>query len=101
MAMKYHIRFLQTARLDLAECEAYLLQHSKEAARNFFSSLDRILDSLHTMPYMFQVYERLPRYRRFIVGNYSVYYVVNDAKKQISLYRILHNARDANRHLKA
>ena len=98
--MKYRIRFLQTARLDLRECEAYLLQYSEEAARNFYASLDNVLYSLQTMPFMFQIYERLPKYRRFIVGNYSFYYIVSETKKQINIYRILHNARNADKLLK-
>ncbi len=98
--MKYRIRFLRSARSDLKACEAYLLQYSEEAAGDFYAELDKILYSMQTMPFMFQVYERLPRYRRFIVGKYSVYYVVDEEKKQIGIYRVLHNARDANRHLK-
>ena len=100
MAMKYRIRFLRGARSDLKDCEAYLLQYSREAAANFYASLDKVLFSLQTMPFMFQEYSRLPRYRRFIIGNYSVFYVVDEQKKLISIYRVLHNARDLDRHLK-
>ncbi len=78
-----------------------MTQYSQETAADFYASLDKILFSLQTMPFMFQEYERLPKYRRFVVGKYSVYYIVDEAKKRIDIYRILHNARDANRHLKA
>ena len=99
--MKYRIRFLQTARSDLKHCEEYLIQYSREAAADFYASLDRILYSLQTMPFMFQKYDRLPQYRRFIVGKYSVFYVVDESRNLISIYRILHNAMNMNKHLKA
>ncbi len=100
MATKYHIKFLSAARSDLESAEAYLTQYSWEAARDFYAALDEVLYSLQTMPYMFQEYDRLPQYRRFIVGRYLVFYRVNEVNKRIVIYRVLHSAQEINRHLK-
>ncbi len=99
--MKYRIKFLSAARSDLKNAEAYLLQFSSEAAGDFYAALDAILYSLQGMPYMYQEYDRLPQYRRFIVGKYLAFYRVREDKKQIIVYRVLHSARDINKHLKA
>jgi len=40
-------------------------------------------------PYIYPEYSENINYRRMFVGNYIVFYKVNDEEKQIDIYRIL------------
>jgi len=45
--------------------------------------------NLKENPYLYPEYPENTNYRRMLVGNYIVFYKVNDAEEQIDGYRIL------------
>nr|AGS51927.1 hypothetical protein [uncultured bacterium contig00002] len=48
---------------------------------------------------MFPEYPENTDYRRMLVGNYMVFYKVNEAEKQIDIYRILRASWDIPKHV--
>lgn len=87
------LRFTTAAADDLQSIWSYIAQHSEAAASRYLRRLDSRMRQLLIAP---EIGERQHRYRaglRSIVeGSYVIFYeVVPDA---ISIYRLLHGARD-------
>jgi len=67
--------------------------------RRFIASLKEHIDNLKDNPYIYPEYPENTDYRRMFVGNYIVFYKVNDTEKQIDIYRILRATWDLPKYL--
>jgi plasmid stabilization system protein ParE len=90
--MKYTIHFLKLAQDDLKEILSYLSQFSPSTARNFPADLRSRIDLLKSMPLMCEQYHDDPFYRKMIVGDYLVFYHVDDGERVVEIHRILHGS---------
>ena len=97
--MKYTIKFLQIARDDLREVRTYLSQFYPSTAGNFLTELRKQVDRLKDMPLMCEQYHDEPYYRKLMVGDYLVFYHVNDENRMIEIHRVLHGSRDIKRYI--
>ena len=70
-----------------------------QAPRRFTALLKKHIANLKDNPYMYPEYPGNPNYRRMLVGNYIVFYKINDAEKQIDIYRILRASWDLPKYL--
>jgi len=84
--LKYTVRFSPFAKEDKKEIKAYLSKFYPETPRQFTASLKEHIDNLKDNPCIYPEYLDTD-YRRIFVGNYIVFYKVNDAEKQIDIYR--------------
>jgi mRNA-degrading endonuclease RelE of RelBE toxin-antitoxin system len=61
--MKYKVKFLEIAKADK--------------------------ENIKEMPYMYPEYKYYPNYRRIVIGNYLIFYKINDEEKTVEIHRIL------------
>ena len=87
--MKYKVRFSPFAKEDKKEIKAYLSKFYPETPRKFTNFLKEHIANLKENPYLYPEYQKNTDYRRMLVGNYIVFYKINDSEKQIDIYRIL------------
>lgn len=92
--MKYSIKFLPGANQNLLDIDEYLSQFYPNTSAKFFEMLDKKLLLLKEQPYMGAKYIPNPKYRRLGAGNYLVFCTVDDEKRKIEIYKILHSSRD-------
>lgn len=98
--MKYLIRYFDEAASDKSEIKKYLSQYYESTVENFFHLLKKKISRLKDFPYSCPVYEDDPDYRKLIVGDYLVFYMVNETNKIVEIHRIFHGSRDIRQHLK-
>ena len=92
--MKYRIKYLPDTVADRAEILAYLSQYYESTVRNFFTALKEKTARLKDFPYSCPAYEDDPDYRRLVVGDYLVFYMVNEDDKTVEIHRIFHGSQD-------
>ena len=74
--MSYKLAFLPDAVNDSEDLRVYLAQYYESTASNFFALLKKSCDKLKNYPYLCPEYEDDPDYRRLVVGDYLVFYMV-------------------------
>ena len=97
--MKYSVRFSPYAKEDKEEIKTYLSRFYPETPRRFTALLKKHIANLKDNPYINPEYPENTNYRRMLVGNYIVFYKINDAEKQIDIYRILRASWDLPKYL--
>jgi addiction module RelE/StbE family toxin len=95
----YTVRFSPFAKEDKKEIKTYLSKFYPETPLRFTASLKEHIASLKDNPYIYPEYPENTDYRRMFVGNYIVFYKINDAEKQIDIYRILRASWDLPKYL--
>ena len=97
--MRYQIRFLPETAKDLKEIKNYLTQYSEGAAKKLFGLLRKKIARLKDFPHSCPAYEDDRDYRVLVVGDYLVFYMVNEKTKVVEIHRIFHGLRDIRQHL--
>ena len=97
--MKYSIKFSVFAREDVREIKKHLAQFYLSTPEKFTSELKRCIAMLETTPKMFEVYECNQNYRKIVVYNYVVFYRIDEERKRVFIYRVLHGKQDREQHL--
>ena len=87
--MKYDIRFTPDFELDLAELEISLFEYPKKAKR-IIEKIDKIILKLVDMPQMYPIYEDFPIFRKIVVEDYLIFYLINEEKKCIEIHRLIY-----------
>ena len=97
--MSYQVVFTKEAELDLVGIEEYLSQFYAGTVRSFFEKLKKKVSLLETMPYMYPEYDADPFFRRMVIGDYLLFYAVDEEREQIVIHRIFHSARDISQQI--
>ena len=97
--MKYRIKYLPDTVKDRDEIREYLSQYYESTVKNFFKLLKEKTARLKDFPYSCPPYEYDPDYRRLVVGDYLVFYIVNENDKVVEIHRIFHGTQNIRRHL--
>ncbi len=87
----YKVKMLSSARNDLAEIIEYLSDFSGDVALNQYDMIIDKINSLKTFPFKYEEYRSNSsyfKYRRLVVNNYLVFYVVLD--DTVEIHRIVH-----------
>jgi addiction module RelE/StbE family toxin len=98
--MVFKVDFSEQAADDLDEIIRYISGElcNPQAAERFFNAVDKKRGLLREQPYMFPLYhdEKLSAdgYRFSAIGNYVLFYLVDDEKSVVSIARILYGGRD-------
>ena len=97
--MNYRIKYMEDTISDRDYVKAYLSKFYPGTAKRFFTLLKKRTNILKTYPESCPIYEDDPYYRKLVVGDYLVFYVLNDDEKVIEIHRILHGSMDIRQHL--
>jgi addiction module RelE/StbE family toxin len=97
--MRTEVIYLPKAIFDQADIKTYLSQFYPGTSKRFFDLLKKKIIRLKTHPYSCPVYEDDPDYRKLVVGDYLVFYIVNEDTKIIEIHRILHGSRNISQDL--
>ena len=92
--MKYRITYLPATIGDREIIKKYLMQFYPNTAKRFFALLKSKTARLKDFPYSCPTYEEDPDYRVLVVGDYLVFYMVNEDKKTVDIHRIFHGSQD-------
>jgi len=91
--MKYRQEYISTFYSDITQFVSDLQEYPEKAER-ILSKLDKILLRLVDMPEMYPVYDDVPTFRKIVVEDYLVFYVVDRNKKLIEVHRLLYGKMD-------
>jgi len=97
--MAYNIRYLPVAEQDLYDVAEYLSQFYADTFKRFMATLEKSICSLADTPLMYEEYHDDPFYRRMVVGDYLVFYHVDEAKHIVEIHRVLHGSRDVRQYI--
>ena len=86
--MAYKPRYLSTAYRDILEADEYMSGESPDKAWRFFGLIKKKLLQLQVTPFMYKIYEDYPAYRRIVIMDYLVFYIVNEADSAIDVHRV-------------
>ena len=92
--MKYRIKYLPDTVIDREEIKTYLSQFHGSTVKKFFVLLRRKTSQLKNFPYSCPVYELDTDYRKLVVGDYLVFYMVNEEAKTVEIHRIFHETQN-------
>lgn len=104
--MKYAVEYLPQFKEDMTEIAEYIgvKLENPAAAENLIKEISDKTASLADMPYMYSLYNsQYPlkfEFRKIIVGSYAVFYYVDEAKKLITVARVIYARRNIDSFLK-
>ena len=96
--MTYKVEYLPIADRDVLAMSDALADYPNKA-RRIFKEMEKKLILLEVMPYMWPIYQLHPEYRRMVLEDYLLFYIVDDIEHCVKVYRILHNKMDIPRHM--
>jgi plasmid stabilization system protein ParE len=98
--MAFRVAYSEQASIDLDEIIGYIHDelHSPQAAEKFYRRVMETVKTLRDNPYLFPLYhdEKLSAegYHYVMVGNYMMFYVIDDIAKAVSIARIVYGRRN-------
>ena len=92
--MAYSIIYKAYAERDIWEIADYLSDHSMPAAVKFLTEIKDRIEGLAEMPFMYPQIDLNQDYRKMVVGDYVVAYIVNERAKEILIMRVVHGKRN-------
>ena len=95
----YPIKYLPDTIIDKEDIKEYLSQYYPDSAGRFFSRMRKRIAHIKKYPYSCPVYEGDPDYRRLVVDDFLVFYMVRENPKSIEIHRIFHGSQDISRQL--
>ncbi|WP_207763389.1 type II toxin-antitoxin system RelE/ParE family toxin [Bifidobacterium margollesii] len=101
----YKVEILPKAVGDMSGAVSYIAGelHSPHAAEDLMSGLNAAIENLAEFPYSHPSYMPIRplrhEYRRVMVGNYGVFYWVDEQAATVTVARVVYARRDLPRHL--
>ena len=96
----FQLIYLPETVSDRAIIKAYLSQFYVGTSKRFFALLKKKIARLKEFPYSCPVFEDDPDYRKLVVGDYLVFYMVKEKKRTVEIHRIFHGSQDIKLQLK-
>lgn len=96
----YKLEYLPSAQEDMVEIVRYISKElgNLDAALRLADQFVEAAESTCSMPYLYPVYfpvRPLKReYRKILVGNYLMFYWVEEATKTVTIARVIYAKRD-------
>ena len=89
--MEYNITISHSINNDLQAIYESLYDFGENPLKKFNESVDKFVEKVSEMPYLFSAYEWNPKYRRASLAyGYLIFYRVNKEDNTVKLYRVLH-----------
>ena len=104
--MDYRVIILEQAERDLNDIYSYIYFNlkSKNSADRIAHRLRVTISGLSTMPNRFRIYPVEPWKSRGVrsvpVGNFTVFYLVNDVNTEVQIIRIVYGKRNVKKVLR-
>ena len=92
--MAYKIIYKAYAERDIWEIANYLSDHSITTTEKFLHTLKKKIEELTETPFMYPKINPYQEYRKMVIDNYVVAYVVDEQAKQVLIIRVVHGKRD-------
>ena len=98
--MAFKVKYSEQAANDLDEIIRYIsdVLFSPQSAENFYKAVNEKLGLLREHPYIFPLYHddklRSDGYRFAVIGNYLMFYLVDDGSSIVNIARILYGKRN-------
>jgi len=92
--MGYRIVYKAYAERDIWEIADYLSDHSLSAAEGFLREVKDKIERLIDTPLMYPKISSYQDYRKMVVGDYVVVYIINEQSKEILIMRVVHGKRN-------
>ena len=98
--MSFRIKFTELAAQDLSDIVEYISEklYSPGAAERFYSEVDKRLDKTSENPFIYPLTrdEKLSAegYRVAVIGNYLLFYLVDEVNMIAYIIRIVYGKRD-------
>jgi addiction module RelE/StbE family toxin len=98
--MAFNVKLSKQAEEDLSAILQYISDElfNLQAASNFFEAVIKKIGQLQEHPFMFPLYheEKLSAkgYRYAVIGNYLMFYIIDDDTSVVSIARILYGRHD-------
>ena len=98
--MGYNVRLTQEARSDLDDAVTYITERlsNRAAAESLITEFTEKLQLLAASPEIYTLCEnprlRKNAYRRFIIGNYIVFYKISEIDETVYIIRMIYGKRD-------
>ena len=96
--MKYKTSYLSIAESDIIRIGEALMDHPGKAKRIFQEIAKKVKD-LEEMPYMWPVYQAKPEYRRMVLEDHLLFYIVDEKEHNVKVYRVLYSKMDIANHI--
>ncbi len=87
--MGYSIEYLPEAEADIDAILEHLSGYYRDTAGKFYRTLQHKIGLLADNPYMAAKWEDDPDFRRLVVGDYLVFYMVHDEVHTVEVHRVL------------
>jgi len=95
----YKIQYLPQALENLVEIKKYLNEFSTQTSKRTVNEIKSHIAMLKKMPHMCEKYHDNHIYRRMVVSNYLVFYVVDEESQVVEIHRVMHHSRNVKDHL--
>lgn len=96
----YSVRYLPIARQDMIDIVGYIARELKnpQAAEKLAEEMIKAIELTRDFPHANPIYHPIRRlgleYRRIFVGNYTIFYTVDDLKRVVTVSRVLYSKRN-------
>ena len=91
--MRYKVKLLPQANRDIAGLADILTPYPNKAKR-LFQEMERKIDRLKDNPLEWATYHANPKYRRMILEDHVLFYVVDEDSREVQIYRVIYSKRD-------
>ncbi|MCL2248623.1 MAG: type II toxin-antitoxin system RelE/ParE family toxin [Oscillospiraceae bacterium] len=92
--MKYAIKYIKSAKVDIAEIKSNLSQYYPSTPLKFLKTLKESIEVLGDNPLTYPVYEWHTACRKMPVRNYVVFYKVFEDTQTVEIHRVLYGKRN-------
>ena len=91
------IHITDNAKLDLKNIKAFIAQDNPERAVNYLEEvMNKFFTTVESFPMSCQRYRKRKNIRRFVCGNYNIYYSYSKKADHIEVLQVFHSAQMIN-----
>ena len=91
--MDMRLEYISTFYEDIFSIDLYLEEYPQKAKR-IFEKIDEKLNNLVNHPELYPVYDDFPVFRRIVVEDFLVFYVVKEDDEIIEIHRVINGKMD-------
>jgi len=99
MATRYKVSYLPLADADIERIAKALVDYPNKASR-LIKEMDENLLKLEDMPYMWPVFHTNPKYRKMVLEDHLLFYIVDEQMHEVKVCRVLYEKMNISSHLR-
>ena len=94
--MRYKVKLLPQANGDIVGLADILTPYPNKA-KWLFQEMERKIDRLKDNPLEWAAYHANPKYRRIVLEDHSLFYVIDEDNREVQIHRIIYAKRDISK----